>query len=203
MTKEQFIELIKGKLTGGNSNPDLSEKYHEGRIELFIGLAFNDVIYQVFARNLDDKDLYVRAFTADVILDEQFDQYYAVLPAKVIQLPNNSGIHKVSPVKENWSFVPINQLSEEIFSELEVHNACKEPSYYFSAEKIFFQYYDWKNKHLKKVRLDIIIPFEEYADTDTVVVPAGKESAIIDNVFKMMSEQLPVDHTNNLNDTQV
>ena len=203
MTKEQFIELIKGKLTGGNANPDLTEKYHEARIELFISLAFNDVIYQVFAQNLDDKDLYVRTYTVDVALDETYDQYYATLPANVIQLPNNSGIHKISPLKENWSFVPINQLSEEIFIELEVHKACQEPSYYFNNEKVFFQYYDWKNKHVKQVRIDMIIPFEDYADTDNVVVPAGKESAITDAVFKMMGEQLPTDHTNNLNDTQV
>ena len=202
MTKAQFIELIKGQLTSGDPSPDLHEKYHEKRIELFISMAFNDVIYQVFANNLDEKDLYVRTYSVDVQLDTTYDQYYATLPAQVLQLPKNSGIHKVSPVKENWSFVPINQLSEETFSELEVNKACREPSYYFSANRIYFQFYDWKQKMLKKARIDMVIPFEDYADTDQVLVPAGKESTILETVYALMGQQLTADHTQNLNDTQ-
>lgn len=203
MTKEQYIELIKGRLTSANANPDLTEKYHEARIELFINMAFNDIIYQVFVNNLDEKDLYVRTYTVDVNVDENCKQYSIDLPVNILQLPNNSGIHKISPVGENWSFNPITQLSEDVFSELEVNKVCKTPSYYFNTKKVFFQYYDWKNQHIKQVRLDVVLPFEEYADDDQVVIPAGKEAIVFDNVFQMMANQLTADHTNNLNELQV
>ena len=100
MTKEQFIELVKGKLTSADPNPDTQEKYHEARIELFISLAMNDIIYQVFYRNMDDKDLYVKTYTVDVEFDETYQQYFSDLPSNVIQLPNNAGIHKISPVQQ-------------------------------------------------------------------------------------------------------
>ncbi len=202
MTKEQFIELIKGQLTSADPNPDIHEKYHEKRIELFVSMAFNDIIYQVFANDMDDKDLYLRTYTVDVEFDTVYDQYFAEIPVQIIQLPKNLGIHKVSPVKQNWSFVPINQLSEEVFSELEVGTACQEHSYYYTANKIFFQFYDWKGEKINKVRLDVIIPFEEYADTDQLFIPAGKEEMILETVFSMMGVQRTADHTQNLNDTQ-
>lgn len=202
MTKEQFIELVKGKLTSADPNPDIEEKYHSKRIELFISLAFNDVIYQVFARNLDEKDLYARSYTVDVLYDETYDQYYSTLPALVIQLPMNTGVHKISPLQESWSFLPINQLQEDVFSELEVNTICKDPSYYFNTNRVFYQYYDWKNQHIRQVKMDLIISFESYANTDIVVIPAGKESTIVDLVTQMMSQQLTADHTKNLNDTQ-
>ena len=202
MTKEQFIELVKGKLTSADPNPDIEEKYDARRIELFISLAFNDVIYQVFARNLDEKDLYARSYTVDVEYDETYDQYYSDLPALVIQLPMNAGIHKISPLKEPWSFLPINQLSEDVFTELEVNQVCQDPSYYFNTTRVFYQYYDWKNCHIKQVEMDLIISFESYADTDIVIIPAGKESTVVEMVTQMLSQQLTADHTKNLNDTQ-
>ncbi len=203
MTKEQYIEIVKGILTSADPNPDVEEKYHEARIELFISMAFNDIIYQVFARNLDETDLYVRTYTVDVEFDTIYGQYFADLPARVLQLPRNMGIHKISPVRENWSFVPINQLSEEVFNELEVNNHCTEPSYFYTPKRVFFQNYDWKNRHIKKLRLDIVIPFEEYDDKDEIVIPAGKESTILGFVTQMLGQQLPADHTTNINDTQV
>jgi hypothetical protein len=202
MKKNQFIEIVKGILTGGDDSPDLQEKYHEARINLVASMAFNNIIYETFRLRLDEKDLYVRDFTVDVELNTDYDEYYALLPSPVVQLPRNSGIHKISPLKEKWSFNPIVRLAEDIFDELEVNDIDENPSYYLGSDRVVFQFFNWKQEHTKKVRMALVLPFESYKDTDEVVIPAGKEDLILQFVTQYMSKQNQGDDAPNLNETQ-
>lgn len=203
MKKEQFIEIVKGMLTGGDDSPDLQEKYHESRINLVASMAFNAAIYQVFYRQLDEKDLYTRDHSVEVKFDETFEEYYSDLPSSVVQLPNNSGIHKISPLKEKWSFNPINRLSEDVFDQLEVGKLDQNPSYYFNNTRVVYQYYDWKNCHIKRVRMAIVPPLEDYKDEDEMVIPAGKEDLLLQFVKQHLGNQLPADTSPNLNEKQI
>lgn len=202
MKKNEFIEIVKGILTSGDDNPDLQEKYHENRINLVASLAFSNAIYEVFRNQLDEKDLYTRDYTVDVLYDETYDEYYSTLPATVMQLPMNAGIHKISPVKEKWSFNPINRLSEDVFAELEVGQVDKNPSYYLTSTRVTYQYYDWKNKHIQKVRMSLVPPLDEYADEDDLIIPAGKEDLLLSFTVQTLSQQLPEDDSPNLNQMQ-
>jgi len=203
MTKEQFIEIVQGVLTSGDANPDLIEKYHTGRINLIASMAFSAAIYQVFYRQLDEKDLYARDYVAEVKYDEEFDEYYSDLPIVVIQLPRNSGVHKISPLREPMSFVPINSLAEDVFSQLEVGQTISDPSYYLRSKKVVYQYYDWKQKLVKKVRMRLVPPLEDYADDDEITIPAGKEDMILQFTTQILSGQLPTDNTPNQDDKQI
>lgn len=203
MRKDQFIEIVKGILTSGDDSPDLQEKYHEARINLVASMAFSSAIYEVFRRKLDEKDLYTRDHDVDVLYDEVHDEYYSNLPSAIMQLPNNSGIHKISPIKEKWSFNPINRLSEDVFDELEVGSLDQNPSYYFTIERVVYQYYDWKQKHIQRVRMSVVPPLDAYQDSDTLVIPAGKEDLILQFTKEHLGNQLPADDSPNLNEAQV
>ena len=204
MKKNQFIEIVKGILTGGDPNPDLQEKYHESRIELVASMAFSNALYEVFRLQLDEKDLYTKDFVLDVQYDEQFEEYYSILPTAIMQLPDNSGIHEISPIKGGRSFEPTNRLSNNVFQDLEVGKIDQIPTYYpTSGRKIVYQYYDWKNKHIKKVRAAVVLGLEFYDSTDDLIIPAGKEDVIMQFVTQTLSNQLPTDDSPNLDDKQV
>lgn len=203
MKKIEFIELVQHILTNGDMNPDLETKYHEGVVNLLASMAFSNAIYEVFRRQLDEKDLYTRRYQVTVLYDETTDEYYSELPALVMQLPMNSGIHKISPITERWSFNQINQQSEDVFDLLEVGQLVQDPSFWFDSTRIHYQYYNWKNQQIQKAHAWLVIPLEAYADEEQLVIPAGKEDLILQFVKDHLAQQLPGDDSQNLDEKQL
>ena len=203
MKKGAFLELVQRFLTGGDLSPDLDEKYDTRIIEATITTAYANAMYQFSQLHVPELDLYTKRYIVDVNYDEEVDEYYSELPSPVAQMRMNTGIHKISPVKERWSFNPISQLSEDVFGALEVGRLAKDPSYYFDSTRVYYQYYDWKHKHIQKVRMFIIPPFDSYSDDDELLIPAGKEDMILQFVSQYLGSQGMSDDSPNLDEKQM
>lgn len=205
MTKDQFIEIIKGRLTGGVSSPDLDEKYHPRRIELLASMAFKEAVYSAFNKRMDEKDLYTRRYKVSISKEEEEEggEYFSTLPVGIMELPDNAGVHKISSLDGVLSFHPVPRLADDVFSNLEVVKVDPSPSYHMEYNKIVYRFNDWKHFKLKNVFMWLVLPLESYEGTDELVIPAGRESLIMNFVFESLGKQLPADDIPNLKEEQL
>ena len=85
MTKQEWVDLIKDRLAGGDAPQEIKGKYHPEIIAKHIGVAYKSIIYEAYkeAKRLGEESNlqnYVKAYTVSVAKDTTRDQYYSDLP---------------------------------------------------------------------------------------------------------------------------
>lgn len=202
MTKEQLIELVTTKLSGGNKTPDQMGKYHPLVIEKYIEMAFNQIYYDTFRKNLSDLDIYAIAYdNVDVLFDSIRSVYYSNFPAQLVQLPNNAMIRKVSYQQDQSNeIVPVHDNSRDVFAGLEVGDVDMTSSYSVTGERIEFIDYI---EDFDKVLIKAIPTFSELDDTTNIYIPSGKDLDFFNIVAQMTEVVKPEDVINDNNSKQV
>ena len=201
MTKGQIIELIKGYLSGESTTQDMMHKVDARRLELYIDAAFRDVIYEVYKTNQAGLSEYAKKYDGIAVsLDGVTGAYTSVLPAAILQLPGTaSGIRRISlDAGTKLEFVPVDAEIAESISMLDVSDVnINDVIGYYPRDNKLVEFLNFPVAYAAEtLRMDLVIPFTEYAASDEVSIPSGQNFNLITAVVKLLTGREPVDLKN-------
>lgn len=203
--KIELIELIKHRLEGEAETKNLG-KLHNNVLAYFIGRAFNSLLIQVFRNNLSNFDAYTKWYkNVDIRYDSQTQIYYSVLPAPVIQLPRKGdGIMQINDMLDKTiQYVPMSNGELQNIEGLDVDTIDAVVGYVFKNGRVEYQgvvdYDGSQSTYSDVVRMLLVIPFEEYADTDYVQIPTGSDELLLQTVINLLINMPDSDNLNNNN----
>lgn len=202
--KIELIELIQHRLEGEARTKNLG-KYHKKVLASFIGRAFNSLLIEVFRKNLSNFDSYTKWYTdVDIKYDSTTGIYYSELPAPIIQLPRTGdGILQISDMfDQTIQYVPITNGELQNIEGLDVDIIDEVVGYTFKNGRVEYQGTDYdasQSTYSDIVRMLLIIPFEEYADTDYVQIPTGSDELLLQTVINLLVGMPDSDNLNNNN----
>jgi len=200
MNKLQVIDAVIHRMAGGNVTPDIMGKYHPEMVAKYITEAMNSVLYDIYRNDEASLDLYSKEYSVSVSNDVTLDLYYSTLPAKIVELPMNAGIRLVTNKQDQTSsidLVPANQ--QPVLGNLDVAIMDNKPWCHLAQNKLF--YHNW-DPDIENVLMKLVIPFEEYGDTDNIYLPSGKGVDIFNLVQTLFLQMPPEDFRNDNNSTQ-
>ena len=207
MTKRNWIDLIIDWLAGGDAPTDVKGRYHPEIIGKHVAIAYNTIIHDAYnealsANDMSQLDNFTKAYSSvPVVLDSARDRYYSNFPAGVAKLPKNSSIRHISPMKDEANaFAYIENTSISVFSELEVSQVDDIPAYFVEGDKVF---YHWRNEMVETVLMKLVVPFDEFSDTDEVSIPAGKDQMVFGMIAELLRGKPPEDVINDNNAKQI
>ena len=90
-TKEQWVELINLKLSGGDAPAQIQGKYSLPEIEHYLTLAFNDVLAAAWLQDHSMLNDYIKYKVYDVKHDAVRDERYISTDVIVLPLRDNAG----------------------------------------------------------------------------------------------------------------
>lgn len=273
MSKAELVELLRGYLSGESATADILHKIDPRRLQIYIGRAFNTLMYEIFRKDKGSLSLYVKTYTATTVVlqDAITGVYSSTLPVAIMQLPDvASGVRRVSADNgRGIEFVPIDAETVEYLKDLEVSdvNINNVVGYYLRNNKKI-EFYNlpssmvtetgtantggsgtllkrktgtaFESSNIQEgdiihnttdgswaevvtitdddnitttqlqggtdntwaeddaylspaLRLDLVIAFEEYADSDSIFIPSGKDIELLAILIEMLSKRKPVD----------
>lgn len=205
MRKQELIDMIESRLSGGDTIPDVKGRYHGGIITKHIEAAYNKLIRDTFdeaEKNQDfsQLDTYARNFRAIAISDDADRSLkYSILPFPPVRLPQNVGIRMVSPEDDPTNpFAHVDSNSQAVFSTLDVGSVDTVPSFWIEkyAGNEYRIYYDQVPGATTKVAILMLLPLSQYDDFDEVPMPAGQDLAVVDLIVERMSKMAQEDKIN-------
>jgi hypothetical protein len=203
--KIELIELIRHRVEGEARTKGLG-KFHPTIIEYNIGRAFNSLLIGVFKSNLSNFDSYTKTYSnVDIQYDSIQDIYYSDLPAKIIQLPRiGDGIMRIVDIGDSSiQYVPMTNGMLQNIDGLDVDSICDVVGYVFKNGRVEYQgvveFDGSQSYYADQVAMELVIPFEEYADTDNVQIPTGSDVRLFELVTSMIFGTPDSDNLNNNN----
>lgn|SRR5512133_240547 len=202
MTKAELRDFLKHRLGGIRDDA----KFHPKVIEASIDRAWNQIIYDTFRKNLDLMGFYCKEYkNVAISFDSATNRYYCTLPANIIQLPDlGNGVRRISSMKGHGSsFYPVSEAQRELMEGLEVTQVSNDVPFVVRETKVEFgdidilDYSASTSSTQSRVRMSLVIPFWEYADTDEVHIPAGKDEQLVELVTQFL---IGTPQRDNLND---
>jgi hypothetical protein len=211
MNKAKYIELIRTGIYAGKVVNDKLYQADPRRIELDITSAFNKIFFDAFKKSPSNLDRYSRPYkNISVQYESATDTYYCILPVPVIQFPTvGDGIRRINTMQgKDVEFVPIQQKESNLLLGSEWGDISDVAGYWLGgpvdstdvSQKNGCVYFDDRfDPIITAVKMDLVIPFTEYAMTDDVPVPVGKDLDVV-NIIRQMYGEKPVDRLNNQNE---
>jgi hypothetical protein len=201
-TKEQWVELVNLKLSGGDAPATIEGKYSLAEIEHYLTLAFNDVLSAAWMQDRSILDDYIRSKVFDVKNDLNRNERYISIDVIVLPLNKNAGYAQLRYLKNpKMQFALIDANALAVFSELEVSRIDSRVGFYAEGQNIYFD--ENLPKIVDQILLKYITSFGGLDDTDEVIVPGGNNKAVMDALFQLMSKPLPSVNQDNMVDKQV
>ena len=205
MIKKKLIELVRHRVTGVYESKEMG-KLGEQMLEQYIGRAFNSLLIEVFRQNLSNFDPYTKTYLSVAISQEASTEiYYSTLPAPVIQLPRiGDGVMRISGMTStSIEYVPITNGMLQVTDGLEVDTIDDVVGYVYKNGRIEYQGMT-STLAAGTVKMELVIPFEEYEMTDRVNIPTGSDDVLIRRVIELLmgipdSDQLNNNHPINPN----
>jgi hypothetical protein len=185
--KKALIELVRHRVTGEYEAKQMG-KVGDQMLAYYIGRAFNSLLIEVFRQNMANFDPYSKTYLSVAIAQETLtDVYYSALPAPVIQLPRiGDGIMRISGMKsKSVEFVPMSNGQLQNIEGLEVDIIDDVVGYVFKNGRI--EYYGMTAAiATATVKMELVIPFEEYAEDDYVQIPTGSDEVLMRRVIELL-----------------
>lgn len=192
MNKLEYIDFYKQRL------PDTPvEGWDEDYIAFAIGMAFNQIIYDTFRKDLSNLDLYTKTYSADISQDSTTNIYYSQFPVNgIAQLPDPAeGIRRIMRGKaskidqiDGIEFVPIKGNMHLVYDEDEIRQISNAIGYKVMNGRVEYR---WMKPEVAEagVRMDVVRTIDTYGDYEQVHIPSGKDQLILEIVLKMLSGQ--------------
>lgn len=196
MTKKGLIEMVQFRLAGGDTTPQGKSKYHDGMVAAFIARAFEQIFYQIFAKDRSNLDLYAKWYDGvEVVFDSARSVYTAKLTQSLVQLPESEGIRRVMPDRlqkgsMDNSYVQVKIGAEEAYSNLEAGTVTKKMMYRVIGNNLDLPFHNSNITHLSILQ---VVPFDKLLSTDEVYLPSGQDLTLIDLVTQMMFPKVQED----------
>ena len=202
ITKKQLSDYIRDIKFGGD--PTLSGKIHPTMIWKTADIVIGKMIEAAMFKNQDSNGYeingdFISTYTADVLNNTERDEKYSKLPAQVISLKNNRGMHRVSELKNKENaFAQTGKGSNDIFSILDVHYVNTKTEFYMEADRI---YYRNIGTTVEKVLIKMVAGISNLDPDATIPIPASLEDDFIERVSEILTEArvLPQDKNNDNN----
>ena len=209
MKKKAFIELIQTQVAGGAVPADLESRLHPLVIGAMVDVVYESIIYKISGnalryRDWGQLDQYCRPYKNVAILkDEDRNEWYSILPASVIQLPRNRGIHQISPMKDQVNkFKYSDNNSVDIWDELEAQKVVDYTSFYVESNRVYYRKFD-ENYVLPGLLFKLLTPLSEFDDDDEIGIPGEKSIDIFTFVTELLTKRAPETNTNENDSKQI
>lgn len=201
ITKKQLSDYVRDIALGGD--PNMSGKLHPTMIWKTADIVIGKFIEQAMFKTSDSNGYeidgdFISTFTAPVLNDEARDEKYSVLPAQVISLKNNRGLHRVSETKDKeHAFSQVGNGSHDIFSILDVHYLNTKTEFYQEGSKI---YYRNIGLTVENVLIKMVAGTSGLDPDEDIPIPAIMEDDFIDRVLEILTgERISPQDKNNDN----
>lgn len=201
MIKKEITSLVKNhlqKLNKGN--------YHERVIIAEIEKVINEMYHQLYKTNPRLLDNYTKTYGADtaIVINQEANStiYYSTLPANIVNLPTkSSGVLHIYPKAQTGNvFVPMDAREADIVFGTDLAVVTNRIGYRVRQDTRV-DYWNMTPAILATgVRLDLLIPFSVYADTDVVNIPEFGEKeggSFLQRVLMALSAIPPLDLADN------
>jgi len=197
-TKQNIIDTFyrQLKITHPGASP------HRKNVEQNMARAWNQILHDTFRKDLTFLDFYANDYhTQTVSQDATTKQYYVDLPVAIVQLPDKSeGVRSVEPANQNFStptgvrvkFIPMSDTSIKLSANLDATLADTSiVGYAVRYDKILFDQNMTAALAAAKVHLKLVVPFDVYAGTENVPIPAGKDEDLYKLTMQFMYGTIP------------
>jgi hypothetical protein len=193
MNKEVAIDQVYIAVSGGHLTDDASVK--KADIAPYLNAVINYVQYQSIRERIEvkrktkmievfeeistilDSDLYCK-FVVTPQKDETRDEHFVVLPKKLENLPNNSGLRHVAPLAGYMPY--IHQSSRFAVSGAEEVFAHITSYYYEKTEDKEYVYIRNIGYPIGDVEVHMSVGVDGLSDTAELPIPKGYEKQVID-----------------------
>ena len=179
MTKQQTIDYYRHIV--GQIDP--TGKYHEVIVEKAISGACNSIIYDAFSKHMQQNlDLYMKGYTAiPVVLDNTTNDYYCILPTKIMQLPLlGDGVREVTTLQSHAiEFIPMTTDTAAMYPRMEASQVMNHIGYTVLLDRVILTDLEGRlGTSINSVNMRLVRPFEAYDDTEEFYVPAGQDERL-------------------------
>jgi hypothetical protein len=188
MTKQELIYYIK-EFWDGNEKKDI----HPDTVKFAISKAWNQILYDAFRKNHQHLAFYAKEYTGQTaVLDATVNKYEMALPAPILQLPDmdlKEGVRSITVDEyEDLDFVPISEYQLKMYYNLDVYNVDTTIGYMVYYDRLVFDDNMTAAIAAANIRLLLVIPFDEYSDSEEVPVPSGKDSDLQNLAISFLKE---------------
>jgi len=198
MRKDEIRSLIK------NSLPkfDADAKFHNRYLDAVIEKVLAEMYWEMWAVNPLTLQGYCKRYggttTIAVSQDLNANVYYSTYPARYIPFPDKaSGVRRITTRQQSgMTFFPMDEREVELVNSGSYFNTVSDKiGYIVTPERI--EYWNMSAAvAVVGVRMDVVIPFSVYSDSDNVVVPEisseGGET-FVERVIKVLVTLPPPD----------
>jgi hypothetical protein len=203
ITKNELSELVRDIKSGGD--PSMEGKFHPTIIwkiaDMVIGGMIEMAMYKTQGGNgYDINGDFITTFkNVEVRTDADTDEKYSVLPAPVISLKHNRGLHRVSEMKNlEDAFALVPNGSHDVFSILDAHYLNQKTEVYQEGGKIIYRNL---RPTVEKVMVKMVAGISALDPDSPIPIPASMEDAFLQRVLELLDEQklTPQDKVNDNN----
>lgn len=196
MIKEEIRSLVKDSL----KKLDKTNKYHDRFLDAEIEKVLNEMYWELFAVDPLILQRYTKTYTVvapAATLEATTGLYYSALPAAIVPFPDKcSGVRRISTmIQGGMKFYPMDAREMDLMTSSSYVSYVSSKIGYAVNGRI--EYYKMTAAQaLLGLRMDLIIPFSVYSDTDTVLLPEirGQEgNSFLDRVLAKLLVIPPVD----------
>jgi hypothetical protein len=191
-TRDDIVEII---CDWFNLSADYKDKYHPYILDVWIASAFGDVLFNICGTAIKNRDYaqldpFIKAYKVKVECDEHRNEFYSVLPVGVVALPENRGIYRITPLKDQRTqFYFRENGTNNIYDELEFSTQSTIPAFYQELNKIYYNNKMTADVAEKGVLMKLIPNFNEYDGDDVIPLPNGKGNSILSMVIQELSQK--------------
>lgn len=207
MIKSEIRSEIKNRL----QRFDKTARYHDRVLDAEAEVILNIMYNEVFRMSPHSLQRFCKQYGYSVALTVQTEAstgiYYTTLPEKIVYFPDRcSGVRRVAPATQTGSmFFPMDQREWDLaLGGMYINYAKDRIGFIVTPTRV--EYYGITGDIITSgVRMDCIIPFSKYADTDVVIYPEHTlEDGIgfIDRVVMRLQDKPPADLLDNGKDSE-
>ena len=196
MIKSAIRELVRSRLHA----IDKTAKYHDEVLDAWITMGFNQLLGQLFRKNLGNFDLYTKRYNGVPVLeDANTGIFYCEYPATIVQtIDVAEGVRRINtPRGRGIEFAPMSGDSMQVLPELDVNYVTDVVGFRVFTDRVEFI---WLPDDIDTVRMELVVPYSEYDDLEDVKIPGGSDLQLLEIVLNLVLGTPPRDLKNDNSD---
>lgn len=195
MIKKELISLVKNLLP----KEDKTNKYHTEVIATAMGIVYANMLNDVFNQDPKELDNFVKVYTGQAVLvDANTLVAYSTLPVAYIPFRDKaSGVRKIYAYSDGSMkrFYPMDSRESDLaLSGSYFHSVGTRYGYVVKASRVeYFNMVEDGSARFTPVIMEVVPQFTALADDDNVIIPQGRENALLAGTLEIMGVVPPVD----------
>ncbi len=185
---------------------DPKARYHPRVIDAIVEGVLSEMLWELYA--LDPH--YLQRFTVTCISDVSYEAvanlYYTILPVKIIPFPDKaSGVRRVNTIAQpSMRFYPADYREMDALRSSSYFKEVTDKILYIVTQERVVYYGMTAAIAAEGVIMEVIQPFSQFDDTDTVYIPEfrdGEGMSFDDRVKRKLMNIPPVDLSEDTDET--